>query len=151
MDSSTLIIEAGHADARTWEAMSSLLKQLSPDAPELTLQALEEIVDAPATRLLLAVHNTADRKIVGSLTLAIFSIPSGKRAWIEDVVVAPESRGQGTGSALVTAAIDMAQAAGAKTIDLTSRPSREAANRLYQKLGFAQRNTNVYRYTIPRS
>ncbi len=142
-----IIIEASHADARTLEAMRSLLKQLSPNAPELTLRALEEMVAAPDTRLLLAMHDTADSEIVGSLTLAIFRIPSGIRAWIEDVVVAPESRGQGTGSALVTTAIDMASAAGARTVDLTSRPGREAANRLYRKLGFAQRDTNVYRYT----
>ena len=143
-----LIIEASHADDRLLRAMQSLLAQLSPQAPELTLEALEEITTTPTTRLLLAVSNTTEEEIVGALTLAIFRIPSGIRAWIEDVVVATESRGQGTGSALVTAAIDVARAEGARTVDLTSRPARKEANRLYRKLGFEQRTTNVYRYTI---
>jgi ribosomal protein S18 acetylase RimI-like enzyme len=52
------------------------------------------------------------------------------------------------GEALNRAALDKAKAVGAKTVDLTSRPSREAANRLYQRIGFAQRETNVYRYEL---
>ncbi len=89
-----------------------------------------------------------EEKIVGMLTLALFRIPSGVRAWIEDVVVDTEARGRGIGAALVRRAIEIAQESGARTVDLTSRPSREAANKLYQKLGFEQRSTNVYRYTI---
>ena len=89
-----------------------------------------------------------EEKIVGMLTLAVFRIPSGVRAWIEDVVVDTEARGRGIGAALVRRAIEIAQESGARTVDLTSRPSREAANKLYQKLGFEQRSTNVYRYTI---
>ena len=82
------------------------------------------------------------------MTLVLFRIPTGVRAWIEDVVVDTEARGMGIGQALNEYAIQMAEQAGAKTIDLTSRPSREAANRLYQRLGFVARETNVYRYTI---
>ena len=89
-----------------------------------------------------------DGTIVGSLTLVVFPIPTGSRAWIEDVVVDEAARGAGVGAALNQAALDHARALGAKTVDLTSRPSREAANRLYQRLGFEPRETNVYRYEL---
>ena len=82
------------------------------------------------------------------LTLAVFRIPTGVRAWIEDVVVDEDSRGQGIGERLVQAAIERAKTAGAITVDLTSRPSREAANRLYRRCGFVQRETNIYRLSI---
>ena len=88
------------------------------------------------------------QEIVGLLTLAIFRIPTGVRAWIEDVVVDNQARGKGVGDALNRAALAEAERRGAKTVDLTSRPSREAANRLYQRLGFKQRDTNVYRYDL---
>lgn len=83
------------------------------------------------------------------LTLALFRIPTGVRAWIEDVVVDEAARGQGVGAELTGAAIRLANQRGARTVDLTSRPSREAANRLYQRLGFVQRETNVYRFEGP--
>jgi ribosomal protein S18 acetylase RimI-like enzyme len=86
--------------------------------------------------------------ILGSMTLVVFRIPTGLRAWIEDVVVDGSARGRGVGEALNRAAIDRARAAGATTVDLTSRPSREAANRLYRRLGFEQRTTNVYRLDL---
>jgi len=85
---------------------------------------------------------------VGSLTLALFRIPTGVRAWIEDVVVDETVRGQGIGEALNGEALRIAKENGAGSVDLTSRPSREAANRLYQRLGFQTRETNVYRYTF---
>jgi ribosomal protein S18 acetylase RimI-like enzyme len=85
---------------------------------------------------------------VGSLTLVTFRIPTGIRAWIEDVVVDETARGHGVGEALNQAAIEEARRKGAVTVDLTSRPSREAANRLYQRIGFVQRDTNVYRYSL---
>jgi ribosomal protein S18 acetylase RimI-like enzyme len=85
---------------------------------------------------------------VGSLTLVTFRIPTGIRAWIEDVVVDESARGHGVGEALNQAAIEEARHKGAVTVDLTSRPSREAANRLYQRIGFTPRDTNVYRYSL---
>ena len=87
--------------------------------------------------------------IVGMLTLVTFRLPTGVRAWIEDVVVDSGSRGQGVGEALTQAAIELATARGAQTVDLTSRPSREAANRLYRRMGFEPRETNVYRFRFP--
>jgi ribosomal protein S18 acetylase RimI-like enzyme len=89
-------------------------------------------------------------EIVGSLTLALFRIPTGMRAWIEDVVVDEAVRGQGVGAALNHAALDRARAEGAKTVDLTSRPTRAAENRLYKRLGFVQRETNVYRFSLEK-
>jgi ribosomal protein S18 acetylase RimI-like enzyme len=85
---------------------------------------------------------------VGSLTLAMFRIPTGVRAWIEDVVVDESARGRGVGEALTQEALGRARAAGARTVELTSRPSREAANRLYLRLGFEVRDTNVYRFSL---
>jgi ribosomal protein S18 acetylase RimI-like enzyme len=87
-----------------------------------------------------------DDTVVGMLTLAVFRVPTGLRAWIEDVVVDEAVRGRGVGAELTNAAIHLANQRGARTVDLTSRPSREAANRLYQRLGFVQRETNVYRF-----
>ena len=84
--------------------------------------------------------------ILGMLTLATFTIPTGLRAWVEDVVVDDQARGRGAGQALVEAAVAHATSIGARTVDLTSRPSREAANRLYRRAGFELRETNVYRY-----
>ena len=87
-------------------------------------------------------------RIVGMLTLVVFRIPTGVRAWIEDVVVDSAVGRRGVGEALTRAALDLAGTCGALTVDLTSRPSREAANRLYQKVGFEPRETNVYRYRL---
>jgi ribosomal protein S18 acetylase RimI-like enzyme len=103
------------------------------------------MVQSPATLVLVA---RVDGRIAGSLTLAMFRIPTGLRAWIEDVVVDGDARGNGVGEALNLRAIEEARKRGAVTVDLTSRPSREAANRLYQRLGFVARDTNVYRFTL---
>lgn len=86
-------------------------------------------------------------RIVGMLTLIVFRIPTGIRAWIEDVVVDETARGRGVGEALSQEAVRRALDLGARTVELTSRPSREAANRLYRRLGFVRRDSNVYRYT----
>jgi ribosomal protein S18 acetylase RimI-like enzyme len=80
------------------------------------------------------------------LTLVTFPIPTGLRAWIEDVVVDETARGQGVGAALTEEAVRRARTVGARTVDLTSRPTRQAANRLYERLGFELRETNAYRY-----
>jgi ribosomal protein S18 acetylase RimI-like enzyme len=126
------------------EAITRLLPQLSSASPP-TAEELAEIVGDPDCALLIARH---DGQIVGALTLVTFRIPTAVKAWIEDVVVDDAVRGQGIGEALNRAAIDLAAERGATKIDLTSRPSRVAANRLYQRLGFVPRDTNVYRYTV---
>jgi ribosomal protein S18 acetylase RimI-like enzyme len=98
--------------------------------------------------LLLATDSERGGAIVGSMTLVLFRIPTGMRAWIEDVVVDAEARGAGVGAALNRRALQIAADRGARTVDLTSRPSREAANRLYRRLGFEPRSTNVYRRAL---
>ena len=127
------------------QAFRKLIPQLSRSNPPPSAERLAEIVASDATVLLIAVESD---QIVGSLTLAMFRIPTGLRAWIEDVVVDDGARGKGVGEALNREALRVAGAAGATTVDLTSRPSREAANRLYQRLGFIERETNVYRYEL---
>ena len=127
------------------DAFQRLIPQLSRSNPAPSKQQLELIVASDTSHLLLA---KLDGAIVGSLTLVIFNIPTGIRAWIEDVVVDGEARGNGVGEALNLFAIEEARKRGAVTVDLTSRPSREAANRLYQRLGFVARDTNVYRFTL---
>jgi ribosomal protein S18 acetylase RimI-like enzyme len=126
------------------EAFARLVPQLSSSASPPTREQLDAMISSPATTLLLA-RDDQDR-IIGSLTLAMFRAPTGVRAWIEDVVVEAEARGQGIGEALVAEAVRVASEAGARTVDLTSRPSRDAANRLYEKAGFEMRDTNVYRF-----
>jgi ribosomal protein S18 acetylase RimI-like enzyme len=126
-------------------AMRRLLPQLSASAPPPDQAGVQRIVSSEAITLLAA---RLDGQIVGLLTLAMFPIPTGFRAWIEDVIVDEAARGQGIGEALTKMALDLAEAAGARTVDLTSRPSREAAGRLYERVGFAERSTRIYRYTF---
>ncbi|MBT5140906.1 MAG: GNAT family N-acetyltransferase [Acidimicrobiaceae bacterium] len=126
------------------DAFVRLTPQLSRSNPPPSRETLEEIVESEASTLFIARDHTG---ILGTLTLAIFGIPTGVRAWIEDVIVDEAARGKGVGRLINEAAIAHAFDAGAITVDLTSRPTREAANRLYQRIGFLTRDTNVYRYT----
>jgi ribosomal protein S18 acetylase RimI-like enzyme len=127
------------------EAFARLLPQLSRSAALLDQPALARIVESEASTLLIA---RSDGVITGALTLVMFEIPTGLRAWIEDVVVDEAAGRQGIGSALTRAAIRIAREAGARTVDLSSRPSRVAAGRLYEKLGFDMRDTRMYRYPL---
>jgi ribosomal protein S18 acetylase RimI-like enzyme len=123
-------------------AFGRLLPQLSRTAPALDEEALRALIGWPGNRLLIA---RVDGVIAGTLTLVTFPIPTGLRAWIEDVVVDSAARGYGVGAALTQAAVTLARSDGARTVDLTSRPSREAANRLYERQGFQLRDSKVYR------
>lgn len=135
------------ADPELLGALASLVPQLSSSSPAPAAEQIAAIVESSATRLLVA-RDAADA-IVGILTLVVFTIPTGVRAIIEDVVVDNGARGQGVGAALVEAALATAASAGARTVDLTSRPEREDANRLYLRMGFERRSTNVYRWADP--
>lgn len=141
-----VISEALEVTDELVEAFTRLIPQLSSSSASTSRDELTAIVDSEASILILA-RDVAGR-IVGSLTLAVFRIPTGVRAWIEDVVVDDSARGMGAGEALVAAAVARAKAAGAKTVDLTSRPDRESANRLYVRTGFEVRTTNVYRHRL---
>jgi len=132
------------------DAFGRLLPQLSTSASPLDADALSVIVSAPASTLLIA---RAGGEIVGTLTLVIFPIPTGIRAWVEDVVVDEAARGKEFGGkrvaeTLTAAAMAIARQAGARTVDLTTRPSRVAAGKLYERLGFEQRDSRVYRYSL---
>lgn len=141
---STVPVEiAAQASEELLAACHRLIPQLSSSAAPITVDELAEIVNGESTMMFVA---RVDNQIVGLLTLAVFRIPTAVRAWIEDVVVDSSARGHGVGEALNLAAIAEAKRRGAKTVDLTSRPSREAANRLYQRIGFVARETNVYRF-----
>jgi ribosomal protein S18 acetylase RimI-like enzyme len=127
------------------EALAGLLPQLSASAPRLDAGALRAIVAAPASTVLIA---RISKQIVGMLTLVAFPIPTGTRAWIEDVVVDEAARGQRVATVLIDRAISLARQSGARTVDLTSRPSRVSAGVLYERIGFEQRDTRFYRYKL---
>jgi ribosomal protein S18 acetylase RimI-like enzyme len=127
-------------------AFDRLIPQLSRSSPPPGRDELVDIVMSPATDLFLATDD--DGTVLGTATLVTFRIPTGRRAWIEDVVVDDAARGLGVGGALTQAMVDRAEELGCSTVDLTSRPSREAANRLYQREGFVRRDTNVYRRSL---
>ncbi len=141
------IVEATEVTPALVAAFERLVPQLSKSNPPPTIDELGLMVDSPASIVLLAVDGD-DGSVLGTLTLAWFRIPTGVRAWIEDVVVDEAARGRGVGEALNHHALDRARQLGAKTVDLTSRPSREAANRLYRRIGFVARETNVYRFDL---
>jgi ribosomal protein S18 acetylase RimI-like enzyme len=143
----SVVVEAiDSPDDTVRDALAKLLPQLSREAVAPGPEELRSIVGGEATTLLVARDET--KAIVGSLTLAVFRVPTGMRAWIEDVVVDEAARGRGVATALVLDALDRAKRAGARTVELTSRPSREEANRLYRQLGFVPRETNVYRISV---
>jgi ribosomal protein S18 acetylase RimI-like enzyme len=140
------VFEIRAIDDEIVEAVDRLVAQLSSSATPPGKEALTDLVASPAVALF-GIRDE-DGPILGMLTLATFPLPTGLRAWIEDVVVDGAARGRGAGELLTRAALDAARAAGARTVDLTSRPSRETANRLYQRVGFERRETNVYRYVL---
>jgi ribosomal protein S18 acetylase RimI-like enzyme len=130
------------------EVMSRLVPQLSSTAAAPDRAALEEIVASPASSLLVAHLGSCDSAVVGMITLVAYRIPTGLHAVIEDVVVDESARGHGVGAALVLEAVRLARGLGARHVNLTSRSSREAANRLYVRAGFVKRDTNVYRLDL---
>ena len=127
------------------ESFQRLIPQLSRSNPAPSKRKLEDILKQTCAKLIIAKNNN---KIIGSLTLILFHIPTGLRSWIEDVVVDESHRGLGIGEMLTRFAINYAKMEGARTIDLTSRSSREVANKLYKKVGFNLRDTNVYRIDL---
>lgn len=126
------------------EAFRRLIPQLSRSAGPPTQESLEAVAGCPANTVLLA---RSSGTITGTMTLVMFPIPTGVRAWIEDVVVDESARGQGVAEAMMRESLRIAREAGARTVDLTSRPDRAAAGRLYERLGFVIRESRLYRYT----
>ena len=140
------ISELTEATPSVLESINQLLPQLSPKSSSLTMEQLLELTSSDSTMLFIC--SNAAGEIKGMLSLLIMKIPTGRKAWIEDVVVDSKARGQGLGKALMDHALQEARERGVKAIDLTSRPSRKEANGLYQSLGYQIRETNVYRHKL---
>ena len=135
------VFEAKICERRYVSAINRLLKQLGSSSCTISDEQLQQIVEEPNSRQLLL---TIDGEVIGMCTIGFYTSPTGRKAWIEDVVVDAQYRGQHLGEHLVNYAISLAEREGFDTLMLTSRPSRVAANRLYQKVGFNRRETNVY-------
>jgi ribosomal protein S18 acetylase RimI-like enzyme len=127
------------------DAVAMLVPQLSTSPPPTTAE-LSDVVASPATDLFIALDDGG--AIIGTATLVTFRIPTGMRAWIEDVIVDENATNRGVATAMTKAMLDRARELGCVSVDLTSRPSREAANHVYQKVGFEPRVTNVYRFDL---
>jgi len=128
------------------DGINNLLPQLSSSAQNISIERLSELVLSDNSIIFLGFDESG--QILGMLSLIIVKIPTGNKAWIEDVVVDQNARGKGLGKSLMNHALEDAKKRGVKSIDLTSRPSRESANMLYQNLGYEIRQTNVYRYKL---
>ena len=139
------IIEISEASNEILSQVNGLLPQLSKSASPLSLESLDILAKSESTNLFVAKEG---KKVWGLLSLVLFPIPTGTTAWVEDVVVDSSARGKGIGKALMNHALKKVREKRGKSIDLTSRPSRETANKLYQSLGYQKRETNVYRLSL---
>ena len=139
------IIEISEANNEILSQVNGLLPQLSKSASPLSLESLDILAKSESTNLFVAKEG---KKVWGMLSLVLFPIPTGTKAWVEDVVVDSSARGKGIGKALMNHALKKVREKRGKSIDLTSRPSREKANKLYQSLGYQKRETNVYRLSL---
>ncbi len=140
------VYEVTEMSQKVYDTFERLIPQLSSNAKIPTWDELDELIASKAGIVLAAVDDEdPDEKILGTMTLVVFRIPTGVRAWVEDVVVDREARCRGIGEKLIRTAIERAEAEGAKTIDLTSRPTRVEAHRLYRRCGFEVRETSVFR------
>lgn len=143
-----LITEMKEVTDEITAAFQHLIPQLTKHSSPPDRVALVKMAVSPDTAIFLAWDPDENGEIIGSAALAISHSPTGHHGWIEDVVVEEKCRQRGIGRALTQALLDKARALGLTRVYLTSRPSRVAANRLYQSMGFIQRETNVYRYTL---
>ena len=140
------ISELTEASSSVLQSINELLPQLSSSAQVISMDRLSELVESDNTIIFLGTDDSG--QILGMLSLIVMKIPTGNKAWIEDVVVDQSARGKGMGKALMNHALEKAKELAVKSVDLTSRPSREKANMLYQSLGYQIRETNVYRHKI---
>jgi ribosomal protein S18 acetylase RimI-like enzyme len=140
------IKEVKRYNKRVYNALNRLLPQLDPEAKLPGKKIFKEILKSPNTHFFIAVLD--NEEIAGMLTLATYTVPTGMKVWIEDVVVEKSHRGEGIGKELMNFAVSFAKSTGAKSVELTSRPSRTEANKLYLQMGFILRETNLYRYPL---
>jgi ribosomal protein S18 acetylase RimI-like enzyme len=130
---------------KVYEAVQNLLPQLAPGAELPSADSFKSILASADTHFFIA--ELENKEIVGMISIATYNLLSGKKFWIEDVVIDESQRGKGLGKELMLFAMSYSESLGAKAIMLTSRPSRVAANKLYTELGFVRYETNVYKYT----
>jgi ribosomal protein S18 acetylase RimI-like enzyme len=140
------ISELTETSSSVLQSINELLPQLSSSAQVISMDRLSELVESDNTIIFIGTDESG--QILGMLSLIVMKIPTGNKAWIEDVVVDQLARGKGMGKALMNHALEKAKELAVKSVDLTSRPSREKANMLYQSLGYQIRETNVYRHKI---
>ena len=140
------ISELTETSSSVLKSINELLPQLSSSAQVISMDRLSELVESDNT--LIFIGTDEGGQILGMLSLIVMKIPTGNKAWIEDVVVDQSARGKGMGKALMNHALEKAKELAVKSVDITSRPSREKANMLYQSLGYQIRETNVYRHKI---
>lgn len=140
------VVRATVATDELVEAFARLIPQLKLNFPPLSKDELDTLLASDASILFVARYPDEQAPISGILTLILYRVPTGIRARIEDVVVDEAMRGKGIGEAIVRHALKIAREAGADGVALTSNPRREAANRLYQRLGFNPWQTNLYFY-----
>jgi ribosomal protein S18 acetylase RimI-like enzyme len=140
------ISELTETSSSVLQSINELLPQLSSSAQVISMDRLSELVESDNTLIFIGTDESG--QILGMLSLIVMKIPTGNKAWIEDVVVDQSARGKGMGKALMNHALEKAKELAVKSVDLTSRPSREKANMLYQSLGYQIRETNVYRHKI---
>lgn len=134
------------ADDELYEALQRLVPQLTNNNPPPSLNDLAVLVRESSSTLMVA--RSEHGEIIGALTLTVYRVPTGIRSIIEDVIVDNSARGQGIGEALIKRAIEVARGKGASNISLTCNPMREAANRLYHRMGFKKRETNAYQIKL---
>jgi ribosomal protein S18 acetylase RimI-like enzyme len=144
------IVQAPTADEELWVAFQRLVPQLTSNNPPPSRDDLTALIKSESTTLLIARHPDARGPIVGAASLTVYRVPTGVRAILEDVIVDESLRGQGIGEALVGRALEIARERGAGGVSLTSNPRRDAANRLYSRMGFVRRETNAYYYKFNR-
>jgi ribosomal protein S18 acetylase RimI-like enzyme len=142
------IEKASEVTEELYEALNRFVPQLGAHKVPPTGEELQKLVESESSSLLVARDPDESSPIAGILCLTVYRVPTGVRSLIEDVVVDEALRRRGIGEALVRHAIDLARAAGADGVSLTSNPQREAANRLYQAIGFQLRQTNPYFYRL---
>lgn len=145
------IIEVNEVSDQLVSAFNQLIPQLDPSCEAPSRTNLEEIIASPVCHLFAALDGNQSSRMVGTLTLVVYRIPAGVKAWIEDLVVDEYARGQGVATSLIDAALNRAAELGSHEVNLTSGPWREAATHLYQHLDFVISGTNVYKKTINNS
>jgi ribosomal protein S18 acetylase RimI-like enzyme len=136
---------AKHSSPTLLRAVTSLLPQLTSSGRTMTAAELNTMIASPHSTLFVAKD---EDRIVGMISLAVVQMPTGLRSYLEDLVIDSSYRQRGAATALLQAAIGLARSSGARTLDMTSRPSRAGAIRLYERVGFQRRDTNAFRYSF---